>query len=148
MAQLVKQFDNTRRQKLATIYEAAILSMQLYKVCNDRAQIHCCLLIRKSRVTPLKLILIPRLELTAAALSVKTSKMLGEELDVHVDDETFWTESLVVSGYINSDVRRLKVFVANRVQQICDHTSTKQWQFIENGNNTADDASSTLDSKM
>ena len=96
----------------------------------------------------MKFILIPRLELTAAALSVKTSKMLGEELDVHVDDETFWTESLVVSGYINSDVRRLKVFVANRVQQICDHTSTKQWQFIENGNNTADDASSTLDSKM
>ena len=37
---------------------------------NHKAQIHCCLLIGKSRVTPLKFISIPRPELTAAALSV------------------------------------------------------------------------------
>ena len=74
--------------------------------------------------------------------------MLREELDVHVDDEMFWTDSQVVLGYINSDVRWFKVFVANPVQQICDHTSTKQWHFIESGNNPADDASCGLDSKM
>ena len=98
--------------------------------------------------TPLKFMSIPRLELTAAALSVKISKMLREELDVHVDDEIFWTDSQVVLGYINSDVRRFKVFVANRVQQIRDHTSTKQWHFIESSNNPADDTSRGLDSKM
>ena len=85
------------------------------RFANDRAQIHCCLLIGKSRVTPLKFISIPRLELTAAVLSVKISKMLREELDVHVDDEIFWTDSQVVLGCINSDVRWFKVFVANRV---------------------------------
>ena len=56
---------------------------------NDRAQIHCCLLIGKSRVTPLKFISLPKLELTATALSVKISKILREELDFHVDDEIF-----------------------------------------------------------
>ena len=99
----------------------------------------------KSRVTPLKFISIPRLELTAAALSVKISKMLREELDFYVD-EIFWTDSQVVFGSINSDVRRFKVFVANRVHQIRDHTSTKQW--FESSNNPADDASRGLDSKM
>ena len=78
------------------------------KLVNDRAQIHCCLLIGKSRVTPLNFISIPSVKLTAAALSVKISKMLREELDVHVDDEIFWTDGQVVLGYINNDVRGLK----------------------------------------
>ena len=52
--------------------------------------------------------------------------MLREELDVHIDDEIFWTDSQIVLGYINSNVCRFKVFVANCVQQIRDHTSMKQ----------------------
>ena len=74
--------------------------------------------------------------------------MLREELDVHINDEIFWTDSEVVLGYINSDVCQFKVFVANRVQQICDHTSMNQWHFIESSNSPADDASRGLGSKM
>ena len=73
--------------------------------------------------------------------------MLKKELDIHVDDEIFWTDSKVVLGYINSDARRFKVFVANRVQQIRDHTSPKQWHYVESSSNPADDASRGLDSK-
>ena len=101
------------------------VSQSGYGQCSYiRAQTHCCLLIGKSRVTPLKFISIPRL--VAAGLSVKISKMSREELDVHVYDEIFWINNQVVIGYINSDVRRFKVFVANRVQQIRNHNSTKQ----------------------
>ena len=32
--------------------------------------------------------------------------MLKNELDIHVDDEIFWTDSKVVLEYINSDVER------------------------------------------
>ena len=66
----------------------------------NHGQVHCTLLIGKSRVAPLKFVSIPRLELTAATLSVKISKMLKNELDIHVDDEIFWTDSRVVLGYI------------------------------------------------
>ena len=38
---------------------------------NDRQEIHCAFLMGKSRLTPLKAITIPRLELTAAVLSDK-----------------------------------------------------------------------------
>ena len=115
---------------------------------NDRVQKHYCLLIGKSRFTLLKFISIPRLELTDAAFFVKLSKILKEELDIHIDDEIFCTDSQVVLGYINGNVRRFKMFVANSVHQICDHTSTRQGHFIESGDNPTDYASRGLDSKM
>ena len=65
---------------------------------NDKVQIHYCSIIGKSRVTPLKLILVSRLGLTA----------VRQKFDVHVDDEIFWTDGQVVLTYINSDVRRFK----------------------------------------
>lgn len=40
--------------------------------------------------------------------------------------EYFWTDSQVVLGYINSESKRFKVFVANRVQLICNNSNTNQ----------------------
>ena len=73
--------------------------------------------------------------------------MLKNELDIHVDDEIFWTGSKIVLGYINSDVCHFKVLVANQVQQVRDHTSFKQWHYVESSSNPADDASQGMDSK-
>ena len=72
----------------------------------------------KSRVAPLKPVTIPRLELTAALVSVKVSAILQRELEYEEITETFWTDSKVLIGYISNDARRFHVFVANRVQQI------------------------------
>ncbi|KAK6178278.1 hypothetical protein SNE40_013082 [Patella caerulea] len=71
----------------------------------------------KSRVTPLKPITIPRLELSAALVSVKVSNQLRAELDYENVIESYWTDSKVVLGYINNDARRFHTFVANRISQ-------------------------------
>lgn len=63
------------------------------RLVNDIGEVHCTLLGRKSRVVPLKLISLSRLELTAATLSVKVYKMLKDELDIYVHDEIFWINS-------------------------------------------------------
>ena len=117
------------------------------RMVNDLEEKHCCLMFGKSRVAPVKYVSMPRLELTAATLSVKVSKMLREELDIHISSEVFWTGSQVVLGYINNDSRRFKIFLANRVQFIGDNTDIKQWLYISTHDNPADDASRGLDLK-
>ena len=79
------------------------------RLVNDEGKIHCSLLVGKSRVTPKKFLSIPRLELTAAVLSVK----IGKELTLGNITEKFWTDSHVVLTYIRSITKRFTVFVAN-----------------------------------
>ncbi|XP_068674508.1 uncharacterized protein [Montipora foliosa] len=107
-------------------------------------QIHCSLAMAKSRVAPLKPITIPRLELTAALVSVKISDVLRRELEYDQITEVFWTDSKAVIGYISNDARRFQTFVASRVQQIRDHTTPNQWNYAETDQNPADDASRGL----
>ena len=95
----------------------------------------------KSRVAPLRAITIPRLELTAAVVSVRIHAVLKKQLEYKDVKEVFWTDSKVVLGYIASDAKRFHVFVANRVQQIRDQTSPAQWKYVDTDNNPADYAS-------
>lgn len=85
----------------------------------------------KSRIAPLKPVTIPRLELTAALVSLKTSAILRKELEYEEITEVFWTDSKVVIGYISNDAWRFHVFVANRVQQIREHSSPSLWKYVE-----------------
>ena len=73
--------------------------------------------------------------------------MIREGIDVHINDEIFWTDSQVALGYINSDVQHFKIFVANRVEQIRDQTDKSQCHHVQTSNNPADDASRGLQSR-
>ena len=87
------------------------------RLVDDNGNVHCSLLMSKSRVSPLKTVTIPRLELQAAVTSTKVSRLLEEELSLETK-EIYWTDSQIVLGYLNNTAKKFQVYVANRVQQI------------------------------
>ena len=105
------------------------------------------MLVGKSRVIPKKFLLIPRLELTAVVMSVKMACLIRKELNLGNIAEKFWTDSQVVLAYIRSQTKRFKVFVANQVQKIQEHSDINQWNYVKGKDNPADDASRGLDAR-
>ena len=114
------------------------------RVKDEDGNVNVSLVMGKSRVAPLKITTIPRLELTAAVVSAKVGVMLQEELNYANLKQFFWTDSKVVLGYINNDAKRFHTFVANRVQIIRSNTDTKKWRHIDTKNNPPDHASRGL----
>ena len=117
------------------------------RLIDEENQIHCALVFAKARVTPLRQVSIPRLELTAALLSVKIGTMLKQDMAYENIDEFYWSDSKVVLGYIANNARRFHVYVANRVQQIRDKTEPEQWNYVQTKHNPADYASRGLTAK-
>lgn len=54
----------------------------------------------KSRVSPLKQITTPLLELTAAVVATKMDKILRQELQIPLRQSVSWTENTTVLSYI------------------------------------------------
>lgn len=98
----------------------------------------------EARVAPTKIMSIPRLELSAAVVSARTSATVKTELEMKIDEEFFWTDSQVVLSYIHNDARRFHVFVANRLQVIKEKMDPGQWHYVDTLENPADYASRGL----
>ena len=103
-------------------------SLEGYGLCsyirliNEDDKVHCSFVVGKARVTPLKQVTIPRLELTAATISARMSKFVRNELSYQEIKKYFWTDSKIVLGYISNVAKRFHTYVANRVQEIRDAT--------------------------
>jgi hypothetical protein len=121
------EFGNLKRVELHHFSDAStdrFGQCSYLRLTNEIDKIHCSLVMTKSRVTPLKQVSIPRLELNAAVVSVKIT--LQNELSYDKVEEIYWTDSQTVLGYINNEARRFHVFVANSVQEIRDRTAPNQ----------------------
>ena len=94
---------------------------------DTEIKIHCDFVMGNSHLAPLKFVSIPGLELTAATLSVKISKLIREELQYSIDKEYFWTDSQVMLGYLQNESKRFKIFVANSIQIIKENSVVGQW---------------------
>ncbi|XP_049329531.1 uncharacterized protein LOC125794101 [Astyanax mexicanus] len=114
------------------------------RLVNSQEQVHVKFVMGKSRVAPLKLLTIPRLELAAAVLAVRIDRMLMDELKLDLEPSVFWTDSTTVLKYIRSDSRRFHTFVANRVNAIRGMSHVSQWKHVSGKLNPADYASRGL----
>ena len=108
------------------------------RVVDDHGRIQCSLIMAKSRLAPMKTVSIPRLELTAAVLSVRLDILLQKELQITACTSTFWSDSTAVLHIIHNSRKRFPVFVANRVSIIERHTDVSDWKYIPSKANPAD----------
>ena len=145
-----KNFGEPVRTEIHSFSDASdngIGQISYLRMVNHRGEVHVSFLLAKSRVAPLKPISIPRLELTAAVISVNVATMLKSELDIETIHCYYYTDSEIVIGYINNDARRFHVYVGNRVQHIRDRSSPENWFHVPGKENPADEASRGLTAK-
>ena len=93
----------------------------------------------KARLAPVREISILRLELTAAVISVKLSKIIREELTI--DRVHYWTDSTSVLKCINNESKRFHTFESNRLTVI---HKPSEWKYVNRDDNPADDGSKGL----
>ena len=113
-------------------------SVSYLRVTLSDGQFGTFLVMARSRLAPIKELSIPRLELSAAARSVKMDSMLRRELGLEVSRSVFWSDSMVVLGYIKNPMVRYHTFVANRVSAIHAGSEPDQWRHVASGDNPAD----------
>ena len=94
------------------------------------------LIASKCRVTPVKTVTTPRLELMGAVLS---SRLTNHLLKVITADKViFWTDSENVWYWVRNQSREFKPFVANRIGEIQRSSSPEQWRYVPGAMNPAD----------
>ncbi|GFW56201.1 integrase catalytic domain-containing protein [Trichonephila clavipes] len=91
----------------------------------------------KSRVVPLKLLSIPRLELMACCVGARFLNSILKALNMPDLKVTLWSDSTTALWWIK-EYGNWSVFVANRVKEIRQLTQIQSWKYVPGNMNIAD----------
>ncbi|XP_057705305.1 uncharacterized protein LOC130923571 [Corythoichthys intestinalis] len=122
----------------------AIAAVVYLKVSDAEGDCQVGFVMGKAKLAPRPDQTIPRLELSAAVLAVELADLISSELDLELDNITFYTDSKVVLGYIYNETRRFYVYVSNRVNRIRKSSQPSQWRYIASSQNPADHATRSV----
>ncbi|XP_025997375.2 uncharacterized protein LOC113005723 [Solenopsis invicta] len=121
--------DASERAYGACVYVRSKLAETQYEVT---------LLCAKSRVTPLKNLSLPRLELCGAVLLSQLMHKVTESVDFKFARKRYWSDSTITLAWIKSPPRKWSTFVAKRVSAIQDTSDPNDWYHVDSLHNPAD----------
>ena len=93
------------------------------------------LVMAKNRVSPIKTLTLPQLELMGAVVGAHLANHLQSSFQVK--ETFFWTDSQIVLYWLTS-TKPLKRFVSNRVKEIHNITHSQEWKYCPTNDNPAD----------
>ena len=129
------------KQRLVVFVDAssdALASVIYVQTLNSDGKLRAKLLTAKGKVTSIKKQeSIPRLECAAAAMGAEFAYKAACATHFDPDLTVFFSDSMTTLWWIQSE-KPLKVFVANRLCTILDHSSRKQWRYVRTDENPAD----------
>ena len=108
------------------------------RVLYTDASVSVLLVYSKTKVAPLKVISIPKLELCGVILLVKTLEYVSAILKFPIHKTFAWTNSTAVLGWLHTTPQRLHTFVANRVSWAIESLPFDRWRYIPTSYNPAD----------
>ncbi|XP_008180316.1 uncharacterized protein LOC100571864 [Acyrthosiphon pisum] len=136
------------------IHGFADASIKCYGACiflrstNEQGEHTAKLICAKSKVAPLKVISLPRLELCAALLLARLVSRIVPKLKLNIAKKYFWSDSKIVLSWIASPSTKWKTFVAHRIGEIQDLSNITDWAYVKSSENPADIISRGCDAEQ
>ena len=113
-------------------YAAAVYLRTTWSTGSTTTLVFC-----KTRLAPTKKVTIPRLELMATVLGIRCLRFVRAQLHLPLQtQDTLWTDSQCVHGWLRSPQPKAPVFVANRLRTIRTHPATVR--YVASSDNPAD----------
>lgn len=95
-----------------------------------------CLIASKCCAAPVKALTIPRLELMSTVLSRHRAQSILKVFTV--DQTVLWTDTENAWFWVKSQCHEFKPIIANKIGEIQQTTSRKQWRHVPGTSNPAD----------
>ncbi|XP_043485170.1 uncharacterized protein LOC122513008 [Leptopilina heterotoma] len=134
--------DRLQNVQLHVFCDASIQAFAAvaYLRLQEEDKVQTALVMAKTRVAPIKLLTVPRLELQSAVMATRLAEFIQQEHNIVFDKTIFWPDSQTALGWIQSDARKYQPFVAHRIAEILDKSSPTDWRWVPTELNVADDA--------
>ena len=121
--------------------EDAYATVAYLRIEEDSENIHTAIVTSKTKVAPLKVMTIPRLELQSAVIGSRLSRKVLSALKEPNMKVYCWTDSSITLNWIKNTDVRWKTFVENCVVEVRQNSDPTCWRHCPGKENPADIAS-------
>ena len=92
----------------------------------------------RSRVSPIKEVTLPKLELLGAFIGSRLLNYVSNALNLNDCPQFCYSDSTITLDWINSNPLKKDVFVGNKIKEILKYTKANQWYHCKGSENPAD----------